>query len=230
MVYVACKEKQLPDMPPRKRAYLHFLNFNPKFGGIDFNVQSFETNGSLFQNLTYTQTWPTNGYASLLTLQDDKADTSWIDFNIRNHATGDTIIPQNKFNLYNDNQSSTTLILLDNNGTPELVKTLDNFSDDTDSTGNIRFMNLAASIPAATLISADSTHVVAIENLGYKSFTGFKDFKKGKHKLYVINNLTATKIDSFPNFDIKLKKNYAFYLIDDASTGQPKVIVEEMNR
>lgn len=216
-------------MPPRKRAYLHFLNFNPKYGSIDFNVQSFETNGSLFQNLTYAQTWPTNGYASLLTLQDAKADTSWIYFNIRNHSTGDTIIPQSKFNLYNDYQSSTTFILLDNNGTPELVKTLDNFSEGTDSTGNIRFMNLASSIPAATLISADSTHKVAIENLGYKSFTGFKDFKKGKYKLYVIDNLTATKIDSFPNFEIKLKKNYAFYLIDDASTG-PRVIIEEMNR
>lgn len=236
--YVGCKEKQLTEMPARQRAYLHFVNFNAALNGVgvDFNVTSFETKGNLFENLTYPQTWPQSGYASLLTLQDDAKDTGWIYFNLRKHTTGDTIIRDTQLNLASGLvTSSYSMILLDKGGTSELLKTVDNFDEATDSTGNIRYMNFNPVVPSTTMVSADSSYgkpTVAISNLGYKSYTGFKAFKKGKHTLYFIDNSTKDTIATFPNFDIKLKKNYAFYLIFDTTlpTPGPRVIMEEMNR
>lgn len=234
LVYTGCKEKQLPDMPERQRAYLHFVNLNPDYPGVDCNVEAFDSKGQFFSNLQYLQTWPLKGYASLLTLQDEDAsnqiqDTSWIYFNLRNFVTGDTIIPHQKFSLSNENNSSNTMILLREDTKPLLVKTMDNFDEYTDTTANVRFMNFHPLMTSASLVSSDSSQTVKITNLGYKIYTPFKAFKKGRYNLKIINDQLPATIDSFMNFELKMKRNYSFYLFQDGS-GQARVIMEEMNK
>lgn len=223
-----CKEKQPDAMPERKRAYLHFINLNPDYSGIDCKVQSFETDNFLFNNLGYIQTWPVGGYASLLSLQSqDSAGKAWITFEIQNHQTGDTIIPEQTLTLFEE-KATTMILLKDAAGSPLLIKTLDNFASDDDTTTFVRFMNFDESITSARLISQDSS--VLIDNLGYLNYTGFRAFKKGIYNISIIDKGTGNIIDVKNNVNLRLRRNYSFFIIKNVNTGASEVVMEEMNK
>lgn len=223
-----CKEKQPDSMPERKRAYLHFINLHPDYSGVDFKVQSFETNGFLFNNLGYIKTWPEGGYASMLSLQsEDSLDKAWIQFELQNHQNGDTIIPNQKLTLFEE-KATTMILLKDQTGKPLLVKTLDNFAADDDTTTFVRFMNFDESITSATLISQDTS--VLIDNLGYLNYTGFRAFKKGIYDLSVIDKGTGNILATLPAVNLRLRRNYSFFIVKNMISGNSEVVMEEMNK
>ncbi len=223
-----CKEKQPDPMPERKRAYLHFINLHPDYGGVDCRVQSFETNGFLFNNLGYVKTWPNGGYASLLSLQSpDSVDKAWITFELQNHQNGDSIIPKQTLTLFEE-KATTMILLKDQTGNPLLVKTLDNFASDADTTTFVRFMNFDETVTSAMLISQDTS--VLIDNLGFLNYTGFRAFKKGIYDISVVDKGTGTVLATFPNLNLRLRRNYSFFIVKNVLTGNSEVVLEEMNK
>ncbi len=223
-----CKEK-LPDpVPERKRAYLHFINLHPDYNGIDCNIESFETKGFLFNDLGYIKTWPQGGYASLLAMQsEDSLGKAWISFQLQNHQTGDSILPKQSLKLFEE-KAATMILLKDQSGAPLLVKTLDNFATDDDTTTFVRFMNFDESIASATLISQDSS--VLIDNLSYLNYTGFRAFKKGIYDLVVLDKGTGDTLAFFPGKNLSLRRNYSFFIVKNMVTGNSEVVMEEMNK
>lgn len=217
----ACKEPTVPDMPPRKRACLHFINLHPDYQAIDVEIKAFETNGKLIDGLAYLDVWPKGGYASLLSLQDK--DTGWVEFRIIDHATGAEIRPAETLRLYEE--KAATLILTKGD---TLIKTLDSFDADTDSTGNIRLMNFDESLTSVTMISSDST--VFTPNISSLNYTGYRAFKVGTKDIYFINNSVPDTIDVLLNKNIRLHRNYSAYIMKDPISGTRKVFWQEMAR
>ncbi len=210
-------------MPPRKRACLHFINLHPDYAAIDFRIKSFETSGNLIDGLAYLDTWPHGGYASLLSLQSK--DTSWITYGIIDHTTGAVIIPDTLLRLYEEKAS--TLILTKNDaGLPIVIKTLDSFDGDTDSTGNIRLMNFDQTLTSVTMISSDTS--VLTPNISALNYTGYRAFNIGKKDIYLINNSIPDTIAILANKDIRLHRNYSVYIVQEPNTTNHLVFWEEM--
>lgn len=222
LLVTACKEHTAPDIPPRKRACLHFINLHPDYTAIDLETNSFETNGNLIDNLAYLDTWPHGGYANLLVTQN--SDTNWISYRILDYTTGAEIIPITPFDLFID-KSATLILAKDAAGLPIVIKTLDSFDDDTDSTGNIRLMNFDETLTSVTMISSDTS--VFTPNIGSLNYTGYKAFLTGKKDIYFINNAIPDTITML-NKEILLHRNYSAYIVKEVSTGNHLVFWEEM--
>lgn len=229
-VLTACKEKTVPDMPPRKRACLHFINLNPDYAAIDVQINSFETSGNLIDGLAYLDTWPHNGYASLLSLQqkDSERDTSWISYRIVEHTTGTEILPLEELRLYED-KAATLILAKDATGSPIIIKTLDSFDEETDSTGNVRVMNFDESLLSLSMFGyQDTIRTDSVKNLGPLNYTGYRSVTTGKKDFYLINNSVPDTIDVFRNKEIRLHRNYCIYVMYNTLTNKRMAFWEEM--
>lgn len=215
-------------MPPRKRACLHFINLNPDYTAIDVRINSFETTGNLINGLGYLDTWPHNGYASLLTLQDK--DTAWISYRILDHTTGAVILPDTLMRLYEE-KAATMILTKDAGGLPILIKTLDSFEPDTDSTGNVRLMNFDETLISVSMYAyTDTLATDTIENIGTLNYTGYRPFDIGNKDIYFINNSIPDTITVLQNKMIRLHRNYSAYIVQNPLTGEHMVFWEEMDK
>ncbi len=217
-------------MPPRKRACLHFINLNPDYVAIDVQINSFETSGNLIDGLAYLDTWPRNGYASLLSLQqkDSERDTSWISYRIVDHATGTEILPLEELRLY-ENKAATLILVKDVTGLPIIIKTLDSFDDETDSTGNVRVMNFDESLLSLSVFGyQDTVRTDSAKSLGSLNYTGYRSSTIGKKNFYLINNSIPDTIATFKNKDIRLHRNYTIYVMYNTLTNERLAFWEEM--
>lgn len=223
----SCKEKQLPDIQKRERAELHIANFYHPLPSLDMELLCFEQNQATIKELKLFDTWPTNGYASLLTMHD--ADSTKFVFGglyykIMNHANGDLLLPQDTLRLQADKKSS--MIIIDVAGQPTFLRTLDNFETLDFNSSGIRFIDLspnaAISVGLYTMNVKDTIQV--IEPLSFLNYTPFKKRPIGKYVIAAVNDQNKEIIAHTDTMELMPKQNYAFYLVED---GQNYVLKSE---
>lgn len=212
----ACEPPSFDPIPPRERTYLHLLNANPILPGIDVEFRTYDETSLIAQNLGFAKSWPTTGYASLLTgahpdsLATDSLRIVFMDVYLPN--TTDSIIPTRSLNLSREGRS--TICLIDSFGKPLLVKTVDNYERPKGDTSNVRFLNLNFNALSVTLVTKDSNF--KIERLNFLNYSSFSRMGAGVHTFYYKDDFTGQILDSIPNFDVKPRHTYSFYFTQDA--------------
>lgn len=222
----SCEPPDFPPVPERERTYLHLLNANPILPGVDIEFRTFDESSLIAQNLGFAKSWPTTGYASLLTgaHPDSLADTSRIVFmDVYLPNTTDSIIPTRSLNLSREGRS--TICLIDSFGKPLLVKTVDNYSRPKGDTANVRFLNLNFNTLSVTLVTKNSN--LSIERLNFLNYSSFSRMPSGIHTFYYKDDFTGKILDSIPNFNVKPRQTYSFYFTQDAGKNLGGVEVLE---
>ncbi|RMG29240.1 MAG: hypothetical protein D6730_04220 [Bacteroidetes bacterium] len=222
---LACEKPVFEPLPPRARTYLHFLNAHAGFEAIDVRVTSYQQEQALSQNLTFLDSWPKGGYASLLTVPDE--DTlrniqGGVSINILNSATQATIIPATPLKMSKDIRA--TLCLVDSFGKPILVKTIDVVPDPTDTVAQVRFMNVNSYNLSVSLTASDSE--VQIQNLNFLNYSSFYRMPEGVYTFYFVDDFSGQVIDSIPQLNISRHQIYNFFLA--SSNGKAVGGVEKL--
>lgn len=215
---VACKEPQLPTLQQRERAELHIINFYHPLPSIDMELTCFEQNQAALQDLKLFDTWPQNGYASLVMMHDGDSSKyifGGLYYKIMNHANGDLLLPEDTLKLQADKKN--TMIIIDQGGNPTYLRTLDNFETLDFNSAGIRFIDLspnaALSVGLYAMNKKDTTEI--IEPLSFLNYTPFKKKPIGKYVIAAVNGQNKNVIAQTDTLELMPKQNYAFYLLED---------------
>jgi len=226
MLLASCKAPQLPDIQKRERADLHIANFYHLLPSLDMELSSFEQNQATIKDLKLFETWPENGYASLLTMHDPDSSQyiyGGLYYKIMNHANGEPLLPQDTLKLQADKKSS--MIIIDDQGKPKFLRTLDNFETLDFNSSGVRFVDLspnaAISVGLYTMNTKDTTEI--IEPLNYLNYTSFKKRPIGKYVVAAVNDQNKAVIAQTDTMEFMPKQNYAFYLLEDGQNYVLKV-------
>ena len=210
---IACEPEPFDPIPAKERTYFHLLNAYSGFSGVDIKLLSFDEKRNLVDDFGFKESWPKNGYASLLTAPDpDSIDGRvGVTFQVFEHQTKTALVTD--LSLVLPPETYTTFCLIDSFGKPLLVKTVDNIREvENPQKALLRFMNLEYKALSATMISTDDS--VRIEKLNYLNYSTFAEFPIGTKTFHFINDFTGNVIDSIPNVDIRTGKAYSFYLTE----------------
>ncbi|MEM6805786.1 MAG: hypothetical protein AAF696_30585 [Bacteroidota bacterium] len=216
LLFWACEPPGFDPVPPRERTYLHVLNANPQLSGVDVEFRTFDEANLIAQNLRFARSWPTTGYASLLTgAKPDSAtgpDSLRIVFmDVYQPNTTDSIVPTRALNLSIDGRS--TICLIDSFGKPLLVKTVDNYDRPKGDTSNVRFLNLNFNALSVTLETKQTG--LQIERLNFLNYSSFSRMPAGVYTFYYKDDFTGRILDSISNFEIEPRHTYSFYFTQD---------------
>jgi hypothetical protein len=215
---MGCKAPALPDIQKRERAELHIANFYHPLPSLDMELSCFEQNQATIKDLKLFETWPQNGYASLLTMHD--ADSTKLIFgglyySIMNHANGELLLPKDTLRLQAEKKSS--MIIIDVQGKPTFLRTLDNFETLDFNSAGVRFIDLspnsALSVGLYAVTKKDTTEI--IEPLNFLNYTPFKKRPIGKYVIAAVNDQNKVVIAQTDTMELMPKQNYAFYLLED---------------
>jgi len=216
ILLLACEPPEFAPVPRRERTYLHILNANPTLTGVDVEFRTFDESSLIAQNLGFPRSWPTTGYASLLTgahpdsLKSDSLRVVFMD--VYKPNTTDSLLPTRLLNLSREGRS--TICLIDSFGKPLLVKTVDNYQRPKGDSSNVRFLNLNSNTLSVTLETKDSE--LEIERLNFLNYSSFSRIGAGIHTFYYRDDFTGKILDSVPNFNVKPRHTYSFYFTQDA--------------
>lgn len=216
LLFWACEPPGFDPIPPRERTYLHVLNANPQLPGVDLEFRTFDESSLIAQNLGFTRSWPTTGYASLLTGADPEnintSDSNRIVFmDVYLPNTSDSVVPTRSLNLSVDGRS--TICLIDSFGKPLLVKTVDNYARPVGNISNVRFLNLNFNALSVTLETKESG--LEIERLNFLNYSSFSQIDAGAYTFYFRDDFSGNILDSISNFTIKPRHTYSFYFTQD---------------
>jgi hypothetical protein len=210
LLLAACKPGETPEAPEKARAYVHALHLYPGSEQISLVMASLGTRRTIADAISYGQSWPGSGYASVLTyVQDSSASAAWQTvLEVLDRQSRDTIVPVVPLpvlpGLY------TSIVLIDSFGKPMLVRTVDDFGDTPAGQGLVRLMNLSTEPRSVSLeVKQDS---LAISRLSFLNYSRFYTLKPGVYTFYFINDLNRTRLDSIPNVQIRANQAYNFYL------------------
>jgi len=210
--WMACNPSDLPDTPIKERTYLHVLNaYSGLPSGVDMRFTYFEKKQMAIDKLTFKESWPPSGYASLLTEvsgDSSEAEPVLVTVDVLDNPSKEALFAP--FPLELGAGAKSTVCLIDSFGKPLLVKTIDSPKEYESQTANIRFMNLNSAMKSVSLhVKADTFR---IEKLNFLNYSSYELIPSGTYTFYFVNDFTSNRIDSVSNLSIKSRQAYSFYL------------------
>ena len=117
------------------------------------------------------------------------------------------------------------MIIIDEQGKPKFLRTLDNFETLDFNSSGVRFVDLspnaAISVALYTMNTTDTTEI--IQPLDYLIYTSFKKRPIGKYVVAAVNAQNKNVIAQTDTMEFMPKQNYAFYLLEDGQNYVLKV-------
>ncbi|MEM6347514.1 MAG: hypothetical protein AAF927_26745 [Bacteroidota bacterium] len=214
ILLTACQNPEpFPEVPKKERALLHVLHaYAPQ--KIDLEITQYQQANTVADGLDFLESWPTAGYAALLVnpSEDSAANSQELAINILDHNSKDVLVPTPEFRL--SEEFPTTLCIIDSFGSPMVVRTADDYSDEMEpGNGQIRFLNLSPSVLSVSLVAKNDSF--AIENFNFLNYSEFEQIPQGRKTFYFVNDFTDERIDSIVNIDIRSRHTYSFFLVND---------------
>ncbi|MEL7339633.1 MAG: hypothetical protein AAGM67_04035 [Bacteroidota bacterium] len=216
LVLLACQNPEpFPEVPQKIRAELHILNAYSE-ANIDVKIDQFDQTKKVADDLSFLESWPTTGYASLLITPQTDSTASISDLKIQliDNDTQEELVPVPDFQL--KSEFPTTLCIVDSFGSPLVVRTIDDYEESVEpGMAQVRFLNLSASVLSVSLeVKNDS---FKIDFFNFLNYSQFKIIPKGVKTFYFIDDFSKEVIDSIPNLEIRARQVYNFYLADDGA-------------
>ena len=205
----ACEEEAPFEEIDRSRTYLHFLNAFPGSESVDITFETFDNNRTVAKDVPFSDSWPNNGYANLLTSPDTLNGQGGVLIRVLDHNTQEELVPPLYKNLGAEGQF--TFVLVDSFSKPVLVKAIDNL-DEEFNPGNAyaRFMNINRHVQSSSLVNQLGEEV--LRGLNYLNYSTFQQIDPGTYTFYFVDDISGAKLDSVSNVQIRLGKIYSFYL------------------
>lgn len=210
---VACTQQEtFPEPPAQRRTNIRVFNGYASTP-VDFRLNTFGGEVRfLVDRLTFGNSWPEGGYASLLTRRSDSAASLGVDSIAMDVAAYDLdtlLIEQYPENLPPETFAS--FYVVDSLGKAVMVKSSDDFIQPAGGQAAYRFINL---YPQLNQVSFESD----VDELGFLpqtflNYTPFASVSSGTRNVSVINNLTGNTIQSM-TVDLKSQGVYVFYLLN----------------
>lgn len=224
LLLAGCK----PDDPftpvKQSRTSLNLLNAYSPANKVDVYLRSFESNGLLASSVTFMESWPKGGYASLITTSGFDSLEREPDTYLRmtERGTNKEIIPEEGFRLNPDVRS--TVVLIDSVGKAKLVKTIDVFEAPGDTAANVRFMNVNHTMTSVTCQTPDST--LLIEKLNFLNYSSFNKMPPGTYNFEFISDQTRTVISTLTGVNIEKGHTYNLFLTQKGAA--PRAGIERL--
>ncbi len=222
-VGTGCNEETQFNPVNRERTFLHFLNAFPGKEAVDITFETFDEVQEVANELRFLESWPNNGYASLLTSTDTVNGKGGVVIHVLDHQTGEELVPPIFKNLTGGNQF--TFILMDSLGKPIVVRAIDRV-DAEEPAAFVRLMNVNRFISSASLQTKGGDEV--IRSLNYLNYSSYQSVIPQTYTFYIMNDQTGVPLDSIPNVRLKFNKSYSFFLTHDAG-GNPVGGVRELD-
>ena len=222
-VGTGCNEETQFNPVNRERTFLHFLNAFPGKEAVDITFETFDEEQEVATELRFLESWPNNGYASLLTSTDTVNGKGGVVIHVLDHQTGEELVPPIFKNLTGGNQF--TFILMDSLGKPIVVRAIDRV-DAEEPAAFVRLMNVNRFISSASLQTKGGDEV--IRSLNYLNYSSYQSVIPQTYTFYIMNDQTGVPLDSIPNVRLKFNKSYSFFLTHD-SGGNPVGGVRELD-
>lgn len=223
LVGISCNEETQFDPVNRDRTYLHFLNAFPGQEAVDITFETFDEVQEVASELRFLESWPNNGYASLLTSTDTINGKGGVVIRVMDHNTGEELVPPIFKNLTGGNQF--TFVLMDSLGKPIVVRAIDRV-DAEDPAAFVRLMNVNRFVQSASLQTKSGDEV--IRSLNWLNYSSYQSVIPQTYTFYIMNDQTGVPLDSIPNVRLKFNKSYSFFLTHDAA-GNPVAGLRELD-
>ena len=208
-LWEACKDDTaFEPLEPVGRTYVHFLNAFSGLEAVDVQFETFDRSKTVGEAIYFNNSWPRNGYASLLTPTDTINGVGGVEISIRDHLTRQEIVPSTFMRVTEDDRS--TFVLVDSFDKAIFVKTLDVFDEQSDTSAVVRLMNINRYVLAASLVT--KTNDITIRNLNFLNYSNALPMSPGTYSFYFVNDVTGQILDSVPNLEVKRKGIYSFFL------------------
>ena len=215
-IWESCKDDTtFEPLDPIGRTYVHFFNAYPGLEAVDVRFETGDQKRTVGEGIYFNNSWPNNGYASLLTPTDTVNGTGGVRISILDHLTRQEIVPPTFMKVTEDDRS--TFVLVDSFDKPIFVKTLDVFDEQSDTTALVRLMNINRFVLAASLVT--KTNDITIRNLNFLNYSNALPMPAGTYSFYFVNDVSGQILDSIPNLEIKRRGIYSFFLTQ--KDGQP---------
>ena len=210
-----CTEESQFDPVERNRTYLHFLNAFPGREAVDITFETFDQTQDIASDLRFLESWPNNGYASLLTSTDTVNGKGGVLIYVKDHETGDDLVPPIFKNLTGDRQF--TFILMDSVGKPIVVRAEDGVNIE-EPAAYVRLMNVNRFVQSASLQTKQGEEI--IRSLNWLNYSSYQSVIPQTYTFYIVNDQTGLPLDSVTNVALRFNKSYSFFLTHDAA-GNP---------
>ncbi len=220
-LFTACNSNQIEPLPAKERTSLHFLHAHSLPGNVDLRLITQDAPRLIADDVSFMESWPASGYASLLTPADpDSTGRYLLRLEVLKNSNKTLLVPEEALSLLPN--TAATLILIDSFGKPLLVRTIDNYSPSKGDTANVRYMNLNYTYRSVSLETKNAA--ITIPNKNFLNFSSYKHYPTGVYTFLFKDDITKKVLDSIPNFSIQARKLYNFYLTN--RQGVPEGNVE----
>jgi|GEM_PF-3209558 len=210
LILSACDRNNLTPLDPQKRAFLQVVNLYPGAPSMDVFFDLYESSTKITGDLEFLESWPSVGYASLLTRAQDTLESDVL-LRVVNSTSQDEIIPTESLKLIPEQR--TTFCIVDSFGKPILVRTLDLLGTLSETQVRVRFMNLSAGTLSASLVARDES--IEINGLNFLNYSSFRDMQPGSYDFDIVDDFTGEVIYTLSGVNLLAGKAYSFLLVND---------------
>jgi hypothetical protein len=209
----ACRPDRIPPLPEKKRTELHLLNLYPGVSSVDVYFENSDSDVQVAKDIRFQQSWPSQGYASLLFSPEaaDSTGAGAIFFRVVNNMNGKVLFPNQQLLLLPGVRTSMFLIEIDS--ALQYVTTLDQIPATNDTSCNIRFLNLNPQVASATLKSSDES--ILLSNINYLNYSLFESERADIYDISIKNDFTGAVLHTATGQSLQKGKTYSFYLAYD---------------
>ncbi len=201
---------------PRERSFLSVIHAYDGVQSIDIELETYGEAKTVSEALLFTQSWPPQGYASLLSEAGETAGDTGVVIRLRDWRSKEQMAPDRVLRLFPGGK--TTVGIIDSFGTPDLIQIRDEFDQPAPGRCNIRFMNLSNLYPAVDFESTNDS--VFITRINYLLASKFEEQAADTYTFYLRHSFTREKLDSLTNVDLRPRKTYNIYLTQDGDSSK----------
>jgi len=177
---------------------------------MDVFFDLYESSTKITGDLEFLESWPSVGYASLLTRAQDTLESDVL-LRVVNSTSQDEIIPTESLKLIPEQR--TTFCIVDSFGKPILVRTLELLGTLSETQVRVRFMNLSAGTLSASLVARDES--IEINGLNFLNYSSFRDMQPGSYDFDIVDDFTGEVIYTLSGVNLLAGKAYSFLLVND---------------
>lgn len=201
-----------PGEPGRQRAFLSVIHAYGELTAIDIQFETFSETKTVAAQIPFLQTWPSSGYASLLTPPGTLPGDSNLIIRLLDYQTKQQVSPGRQISLVADGRK--TVAIVESFGRPDVVQLRDNFETPPGGKANLRFMNLCHLYPTVRLVSSNDS--IDLTPLTYLTVTQFEPVNNGRYTLYARHGQSGRKVDSLI-VDLNPRKTYNVFLTQEGT-------------
>ena len=211
-VLSACDQSPEPTIP-RERSFLSVIHAYDELNAIDVELESFSVKKTVADGLTFSNTWPAEGYASLLSEAGAGIQDTGVIIRLKDWRSKDAVSPDRVISIVPGRKS--TVGIIDSMGVPDVIQIVDDYDTPAPGRANLRFMNLCHLYPAVNLVSQNDS--ISIERINYLLASKFLSFPAGTYDLYFRHSFTGRNVDSIKNIRLDARKTYNVFLTQDGT-------------